>query len=117
MQSELFYQIALTLVPNIGDVQAKVLVQQFGDASSVFKAKTGVLEKLEGIGEVRARSIKHFTDFHLVEEELSFIEKYKIQTLFLTDDAYPKRLLNCYDSPTLLFYKGTADLNASRTVA
>jgi DNA processing protein len=26
-------------------------------------------------------------------------------------------LLNCYDSPTLLFYKGTADLNASKVVA
>ncbi|MES1221692.1 MAG: DNA-processing protein DprA, partial [Bacteroidota bacterium] len=29
----------------------------------------------------------------------------------------PKRLLNCYDSPTLLYYKGTADLNASKIVA
>lgn len=117
MHSELFYQLALTLVPNIGDVQAKVLVQHFGDASSIFKAKTSALEKLEGIGEIRAKAIKHFNDFHLVETELKFIEKYKIRTLFLTDEGYPKRLLNCYDSPTLLFYKGTADLNASRIVA
>jgi DNA processing protein len=52
-----------------------------------------------------------------VEAELRFIEKYKIKTLFLTDPEYPQRLLNCYDSPTLLFYKGTADLNASKVVA
>jgi DNA processing protein len=39
MASELFYQLALTLVPNIGDVQAKILVNHFGDASSIFKAK------------------------------------------------------------------------------
>lgn len=117
MHSELFYQLAVTLVPNIGDVQAKILVQHFGDAQSIFKAKTTALEKLDGIGEVRAHSIKHFNDFHLAEAELLFIEKYKIRTLFLTDDGYPKRLLNCYDSPTLLFYKGTADLNASRIVA
>jgi len=117
MHSELFHQLALTLVPNIGDVQAKILVQHFGDASSIFKAKRSQLEKLEGIGEVRATSIKHFDEFHLAEAELSFIEKYKIKTLFLTDEAYPKRLLNCYDSPTLLFYKGNADLNASRIVA
>lgn len=92
-------------------------MQQFGDATSVFKAKQSSLEKIEGIGEVRARSIKHFNDFHLAEAELTFVEKYKIKPLFLNDEAYPKRLLNCYDSPTLLFYKGTADLNASKIVA
>jgi DNA processing protein len=117
MHPELFYQLALTLIPQIGDVQAKLLVQHFGDASSVFKARARELEKLEGIGELRAKSITEFDEFQLAEEELKFIEKYKIKTFFLTDEAYPKRLLNCYDSPTLLFYKGTADLNASRMVA
>jgi DNA processing protein len=75
------------------------------------------LEKIEGIGEVRARSIKEFDEFHLAEQELKFVEKYKIRTLFLTDEDYPKRLLNCYDSPTLLFYKGTGNLNASRIIS
>lgn len=117
MASELFYQLSLTLVPNIGDVQAKILVNHFGDASSVFKAKKSELEKMEGIGEVRAKSIKGFGDFHLADQEIKFIEKYGIKTLFLTDEQYPKRLLNCYDSPTLLFYKGTADLNASKIIA
>ena len=116
MTTELFYQLGLTLVPNIGDVHAKILVQHFGDASSIFKAKQSALDKIDGIGEVRARSIKQFNDFHLAEEELKFIEKYKIKTLFLTDTDYPQRLLNCYDSPTLLFYKGTADLNISKIV-
>jgi DNA processing protein len=117
MNSELLHQLALTLVPNIGDVQAKILVNHFGDASSVFKAKKTELGKIEGIGEVRAKSIKEFDDFHLAEQELKFIQKYKIKTLFLTDEDYPKRLLNCYDSPTLLFYKGTADLNTSKVLA
>ena len=30
---------------------------------------------------------------------------------------YPKRLLNCYDSPTLLYYKGEADLNSEKIIA
>lgn len=116
MNAELLYQLALTLVPNIGDVQAKVLLQHLGDASSVFKAKQTTLEKIEGIGIVRARSVKEFNDFHVAEAEIKFIEKYKIKTFFLTEKAYPQRLLNCYDSPTLLFYKGNADLNASKIV-
>ena len=117
MNPELLNQLALTRVPNIGDVQAKILINHLGDASSVFNAKRSLLEKIEGIGEVRAKSIKEFQDFHLAEHELKFIEKYNIKTLFLTDAGYPKRLLNCYDSPTLLFYKGNADLNASKVLA
>ena len=116
MNAELLYQLALTLVPNIGDVQSKILVQHFGDAAAIFKAKASTLEKIEGIGPFRASCIRAFQDFHLAEAEMKFIEKFKVQTLFLTDPAYPKRLLNCYDSPTLLFYKGTADLNASKIV-
>ena len=117
MNNELLHQLALTLVPNIGDVQAKILIQHFGEVSAIFKAKTSTLEKIEGIGSVRAKSIKEFGDFHIAEKEQEFIEKYKIKTFFLTDKDYPKRLLNCYDSPTLLFYKGIADLNASKIVA
>src|SRR5687768_1775490 len=117
MNNELLHQLALTLVPNIGDVQAKILVQHFGEVSAIFKAKQSELEKIEGIGIIRAKSIKGFNDYHIAEKELEFIEKFKIKTFFLTDKDYPKRLLNCYDSPTLLFYKGSADLNASKIVA
>jgi DNA processing protein len=39
MSEDLLYQVALTLVPNIGDVHAKALVNIYGDAQSIFKAK------------------------------------------------------------------------------
>jgi DNA processing protein len=117
MHNELLHQLALTLVPQIGDVQAKILVQQLGTASAVFKAPVRLLEKLEGIGIVRAQAIKAFRDFDAAETELRFIEKQGITPLFLTDAAYPQRLLHCNDAPTLLFYKGTADLNTSRIVS
>ena len=117
MDNELFYQLALTLVPQIGDVQAKILVQQLGTASTIFKAPIRVLEKIEGIGTIRAQAIKAFRDFDVAETELRFIENQCITPLFLTDAAYPQRLLHCNDAPTLLFYKGTADLNASRIIS
>jgi DNA processing protein len=116
MDSELLYQLSLTLIPNIGPVQAKILLQHC-NAEEIFHAKKTFLEKIEGIGPIRAASIAAFKNFTHAEEEIKFIEKYKIQPLFITDPAYPKRLLNCYDSPTLLFYKGEADLNATKMVA
>lgn len=117
MYPDLVYQIALTLVPNIGDVHAKALINIYGDAESIFKAKQKDLEKVDGIGTVRAKSIKSFINFDSSEEEIKFLEKYKITPLFITDENYPKRLLNCYDSPALLYYRGNADLNTSKIVS
>lgn len=115
MNNELLYQLSLTLVPNIGPVQAKILLQHF-DVEEIFKARKTELEKIEGIGGIRATCIKSFTGFSKAEEEIKFIEKYNIKPLFITAKEYPQRLLNCYDSPTLLYYKGTADLNASKII-
>lgn len=117
MSDELIYQLALSEVSQIGCVQAKILIQHFGEATSIFKAKESQLKKIEGIGEIRARNIKSFHDFKKEEEEIEFIEKYKIKPLFITDKNYPQRLLNCYDSPTLLFYKGDADLNSQKIIS
>ena len=117
MQSDLLYQIALTLVPNIGDVRAKALIETFGDAASIFKTPKKHLEAIDGIGTIAANSIKDFTDFKVCEDEINFIEKNKITPLFISDEQYPQRLLNCYDSPTLLYYKGNADLNTTKIVS
>ena len=114
---ELLYQIALTLVPHIGDVHARILVKELGSASAVFKCRPSELEKIEGIGPFRAGQIKAFHDFSEAEKEVSFIEKHAISALFLTDPNYPQRLLNCYDPPTMIYYKGNANLNASRVLA
>lgn len=117
MNSELVHQVSLTLVPYIGPVQAKTLLEHFKTASAIFAAKTSQLQRLEGIGEARAAAIRGFTDFQQAEEEVSFIQKHGITPLFITDKKYPQRLLNCYDAPVLLYYKGHADLNASRVIA
>jgi DNA processing protein len=117
MNGDLIYQLALTQVPQIGPVHARILMQHFGCAASIFKAPIVQLEKIEGIGSVRANAIRSFKKFSEAEKELMFVEKHRIKTLFLTDPDYPQRLLHCYDPPTLLFYRGNANLNASHIVS
>lgn len=117
MKNDLVYQLALARVPHIGLVHAKTLAEHFGSAAGIFKASISQLGKIEGIGAVRAAAIRQFTGFEEAEKEIAFIEKYKIRPLFLTDKDYPQRLLHCYDAPTLLFYRGEANLNASRIIA
>ena len=117
MTRDLIFQLALADVPNIGHRNARALTEHFGTAEEVFKAGRHDLENIEGIGEVTARSIKSFRDFSRAEKEIQFITQYGIEALYIKSKAYPQRLLNCQDPPPLLFYKGNADLNASRVVA
>lgn len=117
MNKDLLHQIALTLIPGIGPVQAKQLLEYFGNAESIFKAKKKDLSAVEGIGEIKAKQIKDFNQFQEAEEEIKFTEKHHIQCLFLTDENYPKRLLHCYDAPTLLYYRGNANLNNSKIIS
>ena len=114
---DLLYQLALPQVPQIGCGQAKILMEHFENAEAVFKAKRSTLEKIEGIGTIRANAIKSFNNFSPFEQEIRFIEKYKIHPLFLKDPEYPQKLLHCFDPPTLLFYKGNANLNQTKTIA
>ncbi len=117
MNNELLYQVALTQVPHIGDVHAKLLISVFKEPEAVFKAPRRQLEGIEGIGTIRANCIKAFKDFRRCEEEIAFIQKFNIRPLFITSDDYPQRLLNCYDSPPLLYYRGNANLNTSRILS
>jgi DNA processing protein len=117
MDSELISRLAIPFIPNIGPVQARLLIDHFGSASAIFSSSENELFQIEGIGKVRARSIKSFKGFEKAKEELHFLRKFNIRSLFITDDAYPQRLLNCPDAPVLLFYKGDVDLNHPRIIS
>ncbi|OYU95809.1 MAG: DNA-protecting protein DprA [Bacteroidetes bacterium B1(2017)] len=114
--NQLLHQIALKLIPGIGDVLMKNLISYCGGVEEVFKAKKGKLLRVPGIGEVLATSIVSFKDFDRAELELAFIEKHQIQTFFYLDENYPYRLRDLPDSPCLLFGIGTLDLNPSRQI-
>lgn len=117
MKNDLLYLLALRNVPQIGDGQARMLMKHFHSAEAIFKASVKQLERVEGIGTLRAKSIFSYRDFSIEEQEIRFIQKYQVKVLNMSDAAYPKRLLQCYDPPLLLFYKGKADLNAEKMVA
>jgi len=53
----------------------------------------------------------------LAEEELRFLEKKQLKTVFFLDDEYPNRLRYCDDGPVLLYSKGNMDLNKPYSVS
>ncbi len=116
--NERLYQIGLTLIEGVGDVNAKNLLAYCGSASEIFKQKKANLIKIPGIGEYTAKSVfASKAVLNRAEAEIKFVEKYKITPLFFTDENYPQRLKYCSDSPILLYYKGTANLNTNKIVS
>ena len=59
MEQQLFIVESL---PNIGPVNAKALLEHFGNVSSVFNASENELQEVEGIGEKTAKSIREVID-------------------------------------------------------
>lgn len=117
MTDELLHQIALTLIPGVGDINGKKLVAYCGGAKAVFKEKKAALMKIPGIGLFTVNKIQNHRSLKRAEEEIRFIEKFNIKPLFFTKPEYPSRLLNCEDGPLMLYYKGSATLNAKRVVS
>ncbi|MCG9880878.1 MAG: DNA-processing protein DprA [Bacteroidia bacterium] len=113
---DLLFQIAIKMVPGIGDVLIKNLISYCGSVEGIFKEKKGKLLKVPGIGEVLAENIASFKNFNWAEKEIEFIEKHQIQTYFYLDESYPYRLRDIADAPTLLYGLGNFDLNATRIV-
>ncbi len=115
--NQLFYQIAIKQIPNVGNVIAKTLISYCGGVEEVFKQNKSKLLKIPGVGITIAESILSFKNFERAENELLFLEKNNIKPLFYLDKDYPNRLKEIEDAPMLLFYKGNADLNNSKIVS
>lgn len=117
MNRSLLYNIAITLIPEIGDIVGKNLVSYCGSVEAVFREKKSTLMKIPGVGIHLANCIVNQNIFKKAEEEIKFIEKFNITPIFYLDKNYPQRLKHCVDSPMMLYYKGNADLNSSKIVS
>lgn len=115
--TDLKYQIALSQVHKIGPSKAKKLHQAFGSAQAIFEASVEELMSTKIVSFELAQSIRKKEHFDFAEEEIEFIKKYEIQPFVYGSPNYPKRLLAYEDAPFLIYFKGNADLNATRIIA
>lgn len=116
MSTQTLYQIALTLLPGVGDVNAKKLTAFCGGAEAVFREQRKALEAIPGVNENTIDAIFDYKILERAEKELTFIENNAIKPIFYLDPDYPKRLQHCADSPIILYCKGECNFNVERSV-
>ncbi len=116
---DLLYQISLSQIPGIGNINGKKLIAYTGGVEAVFHEKTSALMKVPGIGSMIVRKIKEHKSAALkrAEKEVKFIEDNRINPVFFLDKSYPRRLSHCADSPMMLYTLGKANLNPKRVLA
>lgn len=114
---KLIYQIALTLIPKIGAITARKLVEHIGSPEAVFREKPGLLRKIPGVGDYLAGQVSRRNYFVAAEKEIENMEKHRISSVYYQDPAYPQLLKNCEDGPLVLFYRGKARLNRQKLLS
>ncbi len=116
-EQQLIYRIALSLIPGIGDINARKLVSYIGSVEGVFTEPYRSLIKIPGIGTTLARQIYERSYLKIAEKEAEYVKKNCIKTYFYLDKDYPYRLKQCEDSPIIFYFKGNCDLDAARILS
>lgn len=106
MPDEKIYQLAVKVLPGVGDVLAKNLIAYCGSAKEVFQAKPGHLAKIPGIGKKILSQINHDSSLQKAEEILAACEQQGIAIHHYTDDTYPTLLKQAADAPQVIFTRG-----------
>ncbi|GMN10114.1 DNA-processing protein DprA [Croceitalea sp. MTPC9] len=115
--NELIALLRLQRIPNIGDINAKKLLDRCGNAEAIFQEKKQSLLKIDGIGTYTIQNIYDTEHLEAAEKEHEFIRKNDIEYTYFSDSDYPKHLKHCIDSPILLFKSGKIDLENRKIIS
>ena len=108
----LIYDIALTLIPEIGNVRGRRLIEVFGSAEAVLKTAVEDIAEQTEIPFSAIKNIEVNSVFPSAEAEINYMEKHGIRAVTISSDEYPKRLKECPDAPLILYVKGDIDFNS-----
>ena len=102
---KLKYWVGFNLVPRIGPMRFKALLEHFGDLEVAWKAS---VEELRQAGLDR-RALENLLAFRRkvsLDEEMARIERMGVRVLTWEDPAYPPRLRQIHAPPPVLYVKG-----------
>lgn len=101
--------VALNLIPDIGSVRLKSLLEAFGSAPKIFLSSEEKLKRIDKISSKIAHSIRIFA-FEDLKKELELCKKLNVKIITLVDKEYPKRLKDIYGAPLCIYLKGEISL-------
>jgi len=101
--------LALSLTPGVGIGRGRRLVESFGGIDRLFAASLTAIEAA-GLPAAAAQSIALGKSLELAAAELDHARELGARVIVPGDAEYPRRLLEIYDPPLVLYLKGNAEV-------
>ena len=98
--------VALNMLPKIGPVRVRRLLEAFGDPAAVLKAPMERLMRVDGIGGETAKILHDWQEHADPAEEIREAAERGISIVTQDDADYPAPLRDAYDPPLLLYVWG-----------
>lgn len=109
-------QLAFSFIPKMSAKRSRILLEHIDDLTYIFEHPQHALKGIPGLPKELLN--RQLWDDAIKEAELSYqqLKEKGIELLFFTDSAYPYRLLECTDSPSLIYVKGDQSCLSKRKI-
>ncbi len=104
--SEVKYWVGFNLIPGIGRVRFSRLIEHFGDLKRAWEAEAAELRAAGLDGKSIQMIVETRPKFDL-DAEMERIEKLGVRAIPQDDPLFPRRLKEIYDSPPVLYARGS----------
>ncbi|MGB8170708.1 MAG: DNA-processing protein DprA [Chthoniobacteraceae bacterium] len=109
--------IALNMVPNLGPMRLRKLLEVFETPERVLLARGSELKSVDGIGTELANAIAGWEQHVDLPAELKRIEEFGAHVVTQASPEYPRELRQIYNPPILLYVWGTLTERDHRAIS
>ena len=109
--------VALNMIPQMGPVRLRRLLERFGSAENILLARADQLSAVDGVGRTLAENIARWQDHADPAAELKKAADLGAHVITAQDDEYTPALREIHDPPIVLYIRGTITERDKHTVA
>ncbi|MBE2179684.1 MAG: DNA-protecting protein DprA [Chthoniobacterales bacterium] len=98
--------VVLNMIPSMGPVRLRRLMDAFGTAEKILLARTDQLTAVDGIGRETADNISRWEEFADPAVEMEKARGLSARIITAEDEEYPAALREIHDPPIVLYVRG-----------
>lgn len=98
--------VALNMVPNLGPVRLRKLLEVFETPELVLRSRVGELRQVHGIGDELAEAIGNWEKHVDLAGELALVKSFGAKIVTPKSSEYPRELREIYNPPIVLYVWG-----------
>ncbi|MGL6225590.1 MAG: DNA-processing protein DprA [Thermoguttaceae bacterium] len=117
LPGQLLNDIVLTMIPRVGSLTIRRLLDRFGEEEAILSASARELQSVDGIGPVVAERIANARNLYNPNEIVELCQREEIDILSIRDTRYPELLRTINDPPRILYVRGSFAVQDALSIA